>query len=756
MALPGDVHPLEFWAGVECTVNRVGDTYHEQLERSGHAHRTGDLDRFAALGIQALRTPVLWERTAPDGLEHASFAWADERLGRLRALGIRPIVGLVHHGSGPRHTSLVDPGFPEGLARFARAVAERYPWVRDFTPVNEPLTTARFSGLYGHWYPHGRDARTFVRALLNQCRAIRAAMRAVRAVTPEARLIQTEDLGRTFSTPLLAYQAEHENHRRFLSFDLLLGRVNRDHPLYELLVRWGASPAELADFVEEPCPPDILGVNYYITSERFIDERLDRYPAWTHGGNGKHAYADVEAVRAVAAGMGGHHMRIVELWERYRRPVAITEAHLGGAREEQIRWLAEALHAVEKARREGVDVRAVTAWALLGSFDWDSLVTRQRGRYEPGLFDVRGPEPRPTALARLFHAATRGERFDHPALASPGWWHRPDRLLYPPVAANEGAVCTDVTAPQRDVPLTGPPVLITGKTGTLGRAFARICAMRGLPHRLVGRDEMDIADPASVERALEAYQPWAVINTAGFVRVDDAEREPHRCDRENALGPAVLAIACRKRGARLVTFSSDLVFDGAQSTPYVEADPTRPLNVYGRSKATAEWNVLAILPEALVVRTAAFFGPWDEANFIAAALRALGEGKTFHAADDTVVTPTYVPDLVHAALDLLVDGEHGIWHLANRDAATWADLAARCASLAQVPATRLVRCPSHALGLTAQRPRYSALGSGRGMLLPPLEDALARYFAERRASRGSAAGEGEEVAPTGGGVRPAA
>ena len=90
----GGAPALEIWGVVECTVNRVGDAYHDQLERSGHAHRLDDLDRFAELGIRALRYPVLWERTAPDG--RARFAWADARLGRLRELGVRPIVGLVH------------------------------------------------------------------------------------------------------------------------------------------------------------------------------------------------------------------------------------------------------------------------------------------------------------------------------------------------------------------------------------------------------------------------------------------------------------------------------------------------------------------------------------------------------------------------------------------------------------------------------------------------------------------------------------
>lgn len=151
--------PLALWGGVEGTVNRVGDAFYDQNERSGHAQRLVDLDLFADLGLEAIRYPILWERTAPDGLAEADWSWPDERLGRLRELGIRPIVGLLHHGNGPRETSLLDPAFPEKFAAYARAVAERYPWVCDYTPINEPLTTARFCGLYGFWYPHGGHGR---------------------------------------------------------------------------------------------------------------------------------------------------------------------------------------------------------------------------------------------------------------------------------------------------------------------------------------------------------------------------------------------------------------------------------------------------------------------------------------------------------------------------------------------------------------------------------------------------------------------
>ena len=720
--------PLELWAGVECTVNRVGDKYFDQLERNGHATRPDDLDLFAELGISAIRYPVLWERTAPNGLENADWTWADERLGRLRELGIRPIVGLVHHGSGPRHTSLIDPAFPEELARFAHAVAERYPWVESYTPVNEPLTTARFSGMYGHWYPHGCDDLTFARALLTQCRAIALSMAAIREVNDTAQLVQTEDLGKTFSTPLLAYQAEFENERRWLSFDLLCGRLNREHQMWSYLRRIGVSEAELEVFLDNPCPPDLIGINHYVTSERFLDERLEHYPSGSYGGNGQHEYADVEAVRVCGDGPAGPRMLIREVWERYGLAIAVTEAHLGGTRDEQLRWLYEVWNAAQELQGDGVDVRAVTAWSLLGAYDWNSLVTRADGYYEPGVFDLRSPRPRPTALARMLRDLASGKIHDHPVLDVPGWWRRSRRLLYPPVCCSNVIEPTVQGIDRRD---SARSLVITGATGTLGRAFAKLCDIRGLLYHVLTRKDMDIADPASVDAILTTLSPWAVVNAAGYVRVDDAEREPEACLRENTVGPAILAAACAQREVALLTFSSDLVFDGTSLSPYVESDPVAPLNVYGRSKAEAEVKVLEAFPLSLVVRTSAFFGPWDEYNFVTVALRTLAAGQTFVAAEDQIVSPTYVPDFVHASLDLLIDGECGLWHLANPGAIAWADLAQLAASKAGLDTTHIHAVSTRDLDLAAPRPKYSVLGSERGVLLPSLENAISRYFQER-------------------------
>ncbi|MCR0985707.1 family 1 glycosylhydrolase [Roseomonas populi] len=428
---------LELWGGVECTVLRVGDEWRDQTRETGHHDRADDLNLIAGLGIRKLRYPVLWERVAPDDPSRTDWSWSDARLARLRELGCDPIVGLVHHGSGPSYTSLLDREFPEKLAAYAAQVAARYPWVQDWTPVNEPLTTARFSGLYGHWFPHGQGMHSFLVSLMNECRGTALAMRAIRRVNPAARLVQTEDLGRVFSTKPLAGQAAHENERRWLSLDLLCGRVDRHHPWYAIMLAEGVPQAQLDELVAEPCPPDIVGINHYVTSDRFLDHRVTLYPQHTVGGNGDLVYADMEAVRVPLPPdiHIGPEARLREAWERYRLPVAVTEAHLGCREpEECVRWLLEVWNAATRLRQEGADLRAVTVWSIFGAMDWCSLLRQRNGRYEPGIFDVRHSPPRPMPIAQAVRALARGERFEAPVAQEPGWWRREDRFVVEPQA----------------------------------------------------------------------------------------------------------------------------------------------------------------------------------------------------------------------------------------------------------------------------------------------------------------------------------
>ncbi len=702
------MQPLELWGGLECTIVRIGNEYRDQIAETGHRDRLSDLDLLVELGIRAVRYPILWESVATDRPDQFAIEWHEQRLERLRELGIRVIGGLVHHGSGPRYTDLLDPDFPRLLGDYASRVAKHFPWIEDWTPVNEPLTTARFSCLYGHWYPHQRSMEAMFRALANECAGTLLAMREIRKHVSNARLVVTEDLGKTFSTPALTYQAEHENERRWLSLDLLCGRVDSGHPFHGWMLESGVPEHTLSNLESGEARPDVIGINHYLTSERYLDERTELYPDLSAGSNGRDIYVDAEAVRIPELKADvGTALRLKEAWERYGIPLAITEVHHGCTRDEQVRWLCDVWSGAEQARQAGVDVRAVTLWSMFGAFDWRSLLTLPDGHYDCGPFDIRSPAPRPTLLAKAAHAIGQSGSFSHPVLDTPGWWQRPGRFYCArtPAAANTNA----------------RPVLITGATGTLGQAFSRLCDHRGLAHVLTGRPELDISDDRSVAAAIERHKPWAVINAAGYVRVPDAERERGACFRANAHGAERLAIACAKQGLPLVTFSSDLVFDGQLGRSYREIDPTNPACVYGHSKAAAERLVLASCPDALVIRTSAFFGPWDTYNFLRTTLDRLSRGEEVEASGTVVVSATYVPDLVHAALDLLLDDEAGVWHLANEGSVSWHQLACEVADRRGFD-PRSIRETN---GLYAD----TSLTSDRGTLLRPLESALSDFVA---------------------------
>jgi dTDP-4-dehydrorhamnose reductase len=655
---------------------RLGDDYRNQFEETGHQQSLSDLDAIAALGITRLRYPVLWETVSPENPCMCDWRLADERLGRLRELGIDPIAGLLHHGSGPRYTNMMAQDFPALLARHAENVARRYPWLEMYTPVNEPLTTARFSGLYGHWYPHRRDIASFLRCLVNECMGTLLSMRAIRGVNPSARLVQTEDLGKIFSTPRLAYQADYENQRRWLSLDLLAGRIDGSHGWYETFIRHGITAEELKTFEGREAMPDIIGVNYYATSERYLDEALHLYPPCFHGRNTRESYADVEAVRvSLPAEVLGARARLMEVWERYRLPIAITEVHHGSTREEQLRWLAEVWHDACAAQREGADIRAVTSWSLLGAMDWNTLLTQRHGFYEPGAFDVRGAKPRLTAIGKALQEIAAGGSPSHPVLARQGWWRRGDRYYHPPAKTAPGLL----RRPRM--------ILVAGADGRLGGEIMRHCSLRGLDAAGVPFDE--------ASEALAMHRPWAVIHAA-----DVDARVTNR-------GEERLAGACSRHGIPFQTFSSDRVFDGALARPYVEGDAISPTCALGGARAGAERRVLRAHGQALVIRTSRTFGVEDRPEQLLSRHSAAWEAIPF-------LTGAYLPDLVRTALDLLIDGESGVWHLSNQGAMSRGEFA------------RLFGIDDD--NRRADR-RLVVLSSERGLLMPSLRDAFGRHSA---------------------------
>jgi dTDP-4-dehydrorhamnose reductase len=667
----------QLWGGVECSIVRIRNRWRDQCAETGHRHRSDDLESIAELGIETLRYPVLWESVAPGQPHDMDFSWHDGRLHKLRQLRIDPIVGLLHHGSGPRYTELLDPAFPDLLAAYAGQVAARYPWVNRFTPINEPLTTARFSCLYGHWYPHRRSTRDFARALINQCRAIVLAMRAIRAINPDATLVQTEDLGKAFSTALLQYQADYENERRWLTFDLLLGQVDRAHPSYKLFLDHGIEEEELQFFIDEPCAPEILGINHYLTSERFLEHRrANRPPGHRMSGNGRHQYADLEAVRtSLPSGSTGPEARLREVWARYQRPIAITETHHGSTRDEQLRWLVEMWDAASALRAEGKDICAVTVWALFGVMDWNSLLVKRNGCYEAGAFDIRSPVPRLTAVGRSVRKIVAEGCFDHPVLDTPGWWHRDQRFY---ASRGLGAPCKIASARS---------IAVVGASSHVADAFRKTANLRGLAHTI-------IPVGAHLERHLAENRTWAIVDLSGLTQnMPGSPRGP-----DNA--------------AAGIT---------GESLPGPYARQGLPQLSFARDKA------FRVGSHCLQVQTGSLFGPWERENFIVRVLKELAAGRELVLSRSNMVSATYIPDMFDAALDLLIDGARGVWCLINSNDLSWFDFGQSIARNA-------------GLNPALVRPELTAVSAERGqeqpecVVMPPLTNALWRFLRDSEAA----------------------
>jgi dTDP-4-dehydrorhamnose reductase len=381
---------LEFWASPEPTIARIGEgTVRDQLAETGHDARLDDIGLIGDLGVAACRYPVLWER---DDLD-----WAQPRLDALRERGVEPIVTLVHHGSGPRFTDLLDERFPELLTDYAVRVARAFPWVKRWTPINEPLTTARFSTLYGVWYPNRiDDDAAFGQAITNETLGIIRAMEAIRSANPNAELVLTEDLQRfTAGDERVRAYVEHKRERMYLSVELLMGRVVRGHPLYRYLTETcNVSRLRLRAIAERATPPDVMGFNYYPNSERYLF-------------TGERGVENVAAATMEKRELTPRPL-LRAAYDRLGLPLAISEIHLRGEESERERWLLARVDDALALRNEDIPVVAAGAWAAFGMIDWHSLLRARDGVIEDGVYTFarNGERPQPTAVSRALQRLT--------------------------------------------------------------------------------------------------------------------------------------------------------------------------------------------------------------------------------------------------------------------------------------------------------------------------------------------------------------
>jgi dTDP-4-dehydrorhamnose reductase len=277
-------------------------------------------------------------------------------------------------------------------------------------------------------------------------------------------------------------------------------------------------------------------------------------------------------------------------------------------------------------------------------------------------------------------------------------------------------------------------LLVTGANGILGRAIAE---RLGGAHTLLlwGREEADLTDPAQVEAAARGLTFDAVIHAAAMTDVDRCESEPDLAFRANRDATRHVGALAKERGATLVYVSSDYVFDGTKTSPYLEEDPTGPRSVYGRSKLAGEEAAAASGAPYLVVRTSWLYGAGGK-NFVDTIAGKLAQGAPLRVVDDQRGSPTYARDLAHAIEILLRRGAQGIVHATNSGQTTWYGFAREIASALGMADASIAPVTTEEFPRPAPRPRYSVLSGARfraltGENLRPWEEAMRQYLSAR-------------------------
>ena len=276
-------------------------------------------------------------------------------------------------------------------------------------------------------------------------------------------------------------------------------------------------------------------------------------------------------------------------------------------------------------------------------------------------------------------------------------------------------------------------MVITGAGGQVGRFLAGEAALRGYEVHALTRRDCDITDAAAALHHVRAGD--VVVNCAALTNVDDAESDPVGAHAINAVGPANLAEACARVGARLVHLSTDYVFSGDDARPYEVGDRTGPLSVYGRSKLDGELAVHAVLPDAHVVRTSWVYTGGGGTDFVAVMRRLAGTDRVIDVVDDQTGSPTYAKDLVAALLQIAGGGvDAPVLHVTNAGSASRFEQARAVFEEVGADPDRVRPVGTAAVPRPARRPVFSALSmadSVRAGLTPlrPWREALAEAVA---------------------------
>lgn len=351
------------WAGgIENTFvpqTRPGHRGLDEYELMGHYDNwREDLSLAGDLGLKALRWGIPWYKVEPEP-NVFDWRWTDKVLPFLvEELKILPVIDLMHYGCPFwLKREFANKSYPQLVARYAAEFAERYKGlIKWYTPLNEPIINSLMCGMRGLWPPYMRGDRGYIHLMLQLAKGIVRSVTAIKEIDPEAVIVHVEATGltRTVREDLTPLAAEEE-HRGFLCYDLISGKLTHDHLLFSWLVRNGASPDSLDELQKSKISIDVLGLNFYpqwSTKQLYLDKR------------GQMAFREVEP-----EGEGFAEL-IRKYHDRYQTPVMITETSAVGSDEIRQKWLESSVSVIKNLRGEGVPVIGYTWFPLFTMIDW--------------------------------------------------------------------------------------------------------------------------------------------------------------------------------------------------------------------------------------------------------------------------------------------------------------------------------------------------------------------------------------------------
>ncbi len=408
-SLPFGASAADFrWCtGIEDTFvpqTRPGLRALDEYELLGHYQQwREDLALVPPTGATMVRWGIPWYRVEPKP-DVFDWSWVDQVLPYIvKDLKLEPILDLMHYGTPLWLTrSFVDPQYPEAVARYARAVAERYgSLVRYYTPLNEPVINALMCGKRGVWPPNLRGDRGYLAVGVALAKGIVRTVRALKELDPNAIMVHVEAAGLTRAAHEdLEPLAVHHRHRGYLFYDLITGRVDRAHPLFSWLLTNGVSINSLHEIAAEAVDLDVVGLNFYPEwSTRQITTNVKGRPHYHLSERDGAGFAEL----------------IADFYERYRAPIMITETSARRSLAVKRRWLDASVAAVRQLRQRGVPVIGYTWFPLYTMVDWKYRTGRdprnqyliELGLYESDIAADGSLRYVPTDLVEQFRSFTR-------------------------------------------------------------------------------------------------------------------------------------------------------------------------------------------------------------------------------------------------------------------------------------------------------------------------------------------------------------